>query len=127
MRVLVCGGRDYDDYDHVRTVLYKFCDDNELWHEPDQYGNSLPKDLVIIHGGAKGADSLADQWAVVNWVPFEEYKPDWDRYGKSAGPIRNQQMLDKGKPDVVIAFPGGRGTAHMIGIAKKAGVPVIES
>jgi hypothetical protein len=62
----------------------------------------------------------------VNWVPVEEYKADWDTYGKSAGPIRNQKMLDTGI-DYVIAFPGGRGTEHMKKIARKAGVTVIEA
>jgi hypothetical protein len=63
-----------------------------------------PQDLVIIHGGAKGADTLADQWAITNWVKIEEYKPNWEKHGKAAGPIRNKQMLDEGKPDLVIAL-----------------------
>lgn len=46
--------------------------------------------------------------------------------GKAAGPIRNQRMLDDGKPDRVLAFPGGRGTANMVKLAKAAGVPVHE-
>jgi UDP-N-acetylmuramoylalanine-D-glutamate ligase len=53
------------------------------------------------------------------------YPAKWDLHGKSAGPIRNQQMLDTGV-DLVIAFPGGKGTAHMVSIAKKAGVKVVE-
>lgn len=126
MRVLVCGGRNYDNYEHVRDVLYKFCDDHNLWSTPDRDGNKMPLGITIIHGGARGADSLADQWAVVNWVPFEEYKADWKTYGKAAGAIRNQRMLDEGKPDVVIAFPGGTGTADMIRRAKRAGIPVHE-
>lgn len=125
MRVLVCGGRDYDDKNIVYRVLYDFCDKHGLWTEPDEYGNRLPTGLVIIHGGAKGADRLADAWAVVNWVPFEEYKADWDKYRKAAGPIRNQEMLDTGI-DVVIAFPGGKGTEHMKRIARARGVEVIE-
>lgn len=122
MRVLVCGGRDYNDYDYVRHVLYDFCDTHGL--ADNEY--KMPNGITIIHGGAKGADHLADQWAVVNWVPIEEYKADWDKHGKAAGPIRNQQMLDTGV-DYVIAFPGGRGTEHMKKIARKAGVSVIEA
>lgn len=86
----------------------------------------MPSGLTIIHGKAEGADDLADQWAVVNWVPIEEHPADWDKHGKAAGPIRNQEMLATGI-DYVIAFPGGRGTAHMKKIAEKAGVPVIEA
>lgn len=122
MRVLVCGGRDYDNYDHVRKVLYAFCDEHKL--AENEY--KMPDGLTIVHGGARGADLLADQWAVVNWVPIEEYKADWNTHGRAAGPIRNQQMLDTGV-DYVIAFPGGRGTEHMKKIARKAGVPVIEA
>lgn len=121
MRVLVCGGRDYNDYDTVRKVLYDFCDEYRL--AENEY--KMPQGLTVIHGGARGADRCADQWAVVNWVPIEEYKADWDTHGRSAGPVRNQQMLDTGV-DHVIAFPGGKGTAHMVKIAKKAGVPIYE-
>lgn len=68
----------------------------------------------------------ADEWAVVNWAQFEEYPADWKRYGMAAGPIRNRRMLKEGKPDIVIAFAGGRGTADMVRQAKAAGVPVVK-
>lgn len=124
IRVLVCGGRDYSDKERVCQVLDDFCTNRSLWDVgPD--GNALPTGLTIIHGAARGADRLADYWAVNSWVPVEEYKPDWDTYGKAAGILRNIDMLDSGV-DVVIAFPGGRGTAHMIKIAKEKGVEVIE-
>lgn len=122
MKVLVCGGRDYNDYDRVRSVLDSVCDEFGLWDE----GTFLPEDITIIHGGARGADRLADEWAMANWVPIEEYKAEWDKYGKSAGHRRNQEMLDKAKPDLVIAFPGGRGTADMVRRAKEAGIEVRE-
>lgn len=85
-----------------------------------------PPDTVIIHGAATGADSLANRWAVVNWVRSEEYPADWKKHGAAAGPIRNQRMIDEGKPDLVVAFPGGKGTADMVSRAKAAGVRVIE-
>lgn len=93
--------------------------------EDDGYGNWLP-DWVIISGKAKGADTVAIEWAVVNWCSWEEYPADWEQYGKAAGPIRNQRMLDEGKPDLVIAFPGGTGTADMVRRAKAAGIEVRE-
>lgn len=148
MRVLVCGGREFADFplrsngavdrSHPRfsqaqkernfiiCTLDKFCIDRGLVTASDSYGNWLPDNIIIIQGGARGADRAADEWAIINWVPLETYLPDWDKYRKAAGPIRNKQMLDEGKPDVVIAFPGGRGTANMVSLAKKAGVEVVE-
>ena len=85
-----------------------------------------PPSTVIIHGAAKGADSLASEWAALNEVKEEVFPADWKTHGRAAGPIRNQQMLDEGKPDLVIAFPGGRGTADMVKRARKAGIEVME-
>lgn len=93
--------------------------------KPDSYGNFL-FDVTIIHGDAPGVDHLADTWAVVNWVQIKRFPAKWDQYGRGAGPLRNQQMLDEGKPDLVIAFPGGKGTANMTKLAREAGVKVIE-
>ena len=121
-KVLVCGGREYTNKEKVFSVLTALGGvpmgdvDNPSW---------LPRpDLVIMHGGARGADTLADGWAVTNWVPVEEYRADWDKYGKGAGFIRNKQMLEQGKPDLVIAFPGGRGTNNMIELAREANIAV---
>ena len=112
MRILVCGGRDFTDYEFLSGYL-----------------SSLTKpffNTVIIHGNAVGADLLAGRWAMQNKVTQVPFPADWNGLGRKAGPIRNQQMLDEGKPDVVIAFPGGRGTADMVSRARKAGVEVIE-
>lgn len=108
MKILVCGGRDYWDYLVMHEVL----------------GEYLADDLVIIHGGARGADDLADKWAEENGVATEVYPAQWEKYGKRAGTVRNAAMLSAEKPDLVIAFRGGRGTANMINLAEKAGVPV---
>lgn len=83
-------------------------------------------DFTIIEGEARGADTLAKQWAEERYLPVEKYPANWDTHGKAAGPIRNKQMLTEGKPDLVIAFlaPNSRGTANMISQAEKAGVPV---
>jgi hypothetical protein len=78
---------------------------------------------VLIHGGAKGADTLADQWGRQNKLIVYEFKADWEGLGKSAGIIRNVDMLNQ-YPDVVIAFQGGRGTEHMIKISREAAIPV---
>lgn len=141
MRVLVCGGRNFcslvgkpsqewrDKYERdwlvLNTVMDKFCREHDLLYH-DEYQMVDSSKLHIISGAAKGADTAIIDWCVVNWLPCTEYLADWKRYGKRAGPIRNQQMLDEGKPDLVIAFPGGTGTADMIRRSKAAGLQVIE-
>ncbi len=81
---------------------------------------------VVIHGNAPGADSLAGEWARARGVPVEAYPAEWDLYGRAAGHLRNRQMLDEGEPDIVIAFPGGRGTADMKKQARGDCLPVLE-
>ncbi len=119
-RVLVCGGRDYTDIitggEIVREAL------STLFLNPPE-----KRDVVLITGCAKGADRipiLLYEGEEDEWGGLLKFPADWEKHGKSAGPIRNQQMLKEGKPNLVIAFPGGKGTAHMVSIAKKAGVEV---
>lgn len=81
---------------------------------------------MILHGGASGADRLAGQWAERCGVNNIEFTAHWNQYGKRAGYVRNAQMLEEGKPDLVVAFPGGKGTAMMVKLARDAGVEVIE-
>ena len=107
MRVLVCGGRDYLDRRRLYDAL-------------DGIGISF-----LISGGAAGADNLAADWAVYRRVPKKVFVAEWEVHGKAAGPIRNQRMLDEGRPDLVVAFPGGRGTADMVRRAQKAGIEVV--
>lgn len=117
MRVLVCGGRDYSDYDTVCKTL------DEIINLP--FEEAYTK-VVIIHGMARGADALADKYAVNRYIPVESYPADWEKHGRAAGHVRNKQMLDEGKPDLVIAFPGGKGTANMVEQAQKAGIKVVQ-
>lgn len=107
--VIVCGGREYDDKEFVYQILNKHCSG----------------DVLIIHGAALGADSLANEWAKENHKPVLVFRAEWDKNGKAAGPMRNIKMLKEGLPSLVIAFPGGKGTAHMVSIAMKAGVKVL--
>lgn len=81
---------------------------------------------AIIQGGAKGADELAFAWARANSVSEEQYDAEWENFGTMAGPMRNKRMLQEGRPDLVIAFPGGKGTANMVALARKFGVEVIQ-
>lgn len=127
MRVLVCGGRDYKDRANVYrwlTTMFEPAYPNDV---NGTAGTWLPRpDLHLIVGGAKGADQFAEDWAVVHWVQYSVYTADWNKHGKAAGYIRNRQMLEEGKPDLVIAFPGGNGTADMVAQARAAKVPVLE-
>jgi hypothetical protein len=72
---------------------------------------------LIIEGGALGADRLAREWAEVSGVSVQTFEAEWKRFGRRAGPLRNKRMLDEGRPDGVVAFPGGAGTANMIDLA----------
>lgn len=112
MRVLVCGGRGFGGRDWLFAVL-------DLIHERRVVAE-------VIHGAARGADVLAGEWARARGVTETPITADWRKFGRAAGPIRNALMLKVGKPDVVVAFPGGRGTAHMMEIARAGGVPVYE-
>ena len=76
---------------------------------------------IIISGCARGADTLGIEWAEARGIEVGRFPADWDTHGRAAGPIRNQRMLDEGKPDLVVAFPGGRGTADMVRRARARG------
>jgi hypothetical protein len=113
LKVLVCGGRNFDDSLTLGSWLGGI-------HK--RQGIAL-----LIEGGARGADFMARKFAEWAGIPVRTFPADWDAHGKAAGPIRNQQMLDEGKPDIVVAFEGGRGTADMIDRAEKAGVRVVRA
>ncbi|WP_245576775.1 SLOG family protein [Kaistia adipata] len=85
-----------------------------------------PEVSEVISGMATGADTLAAEWAERFGFPLRKFPADWKAHGRAAGPIRNQRMIDEGRPDLVIAFPGGRGTADMVRRAKAAGIEVRE-
>jgi hypothetical protein len=113
-KVLVTGGRNYSDVAHVHEVL------NTLYIDRGP--------LVIIQGGATGADFIAKSWATIAYNCEEiTVKAEWDKYGKAAGHIRNKKMLDLHTPDLVMAFPGGAGTANMTRQASKNGYTVCSS
>lgn len=109
MRVIVCGGRNYSDQARVDNVL-----------------NTIDGIRHLFHGNARGADTLAGSWGNrQDGVSVHAVPAEWKKYGRKAGPIRNQKMLGQ-SPDLVVAFPGGKGTANMVQQAKAAGIEVIE-
>lgn len=113
MIVLICGGRNF----HNKNLLFKILD-------------MLPITYTkIVNGAAKGADKLSTEYAEERNIPYQEYPANWDRYRglkpNPAGFIRNGEMLEKEKIDLVIAFPGGGGTKDMTTKSKAAGIEVI--
>ena len=128
MRVLVCGGRDYGQIQIARAGAEKpFAEqEEERVHAVLDKLHSEAGIDGVIQGGARGADALACQWAAKHRVPNQTFEADWESNGNFAGPMRNAAMLAEGKPDLVIAFPGGRGTADMVKKARRAGVQVVE-
>ena len=122
MRVLVCGGRDFD-----RATAWNWLERFAYGEIAEVTGVNRPKITALIHGGARGADEGAAEWGKSEGLRVLAFPADWKKHGKAAGPIRNQRMIDEGKPDVVIAFPGGRGTANMVGLAKASGIRVVHA
>lgn len=135
MIILVCGGRKFNDYVFLASAMNRILDDRKVGVAHDSWP-------TIIHGGAGGADRLADRWACNHYYPIKEFAADWADtshpgavirtskngvpYDVTAGFRRNQQMLDEGRPDLVVAFPGGSGTADMVRRARAANVEVKE-
>lgn len=125
MKVLVTGGRGFFDASKMARYLTQVA----------------PR--VVIHGGASGADTLADSWArrQAPEIEVRRFPAHWDDlshpdavikrlpggkpYDARAGHRRNEEMLREGKPDLVLAFPGGSGTRDMIALARRAGLKVI--
>ena len=108
MRVLVCGSRHFQNYELLKETLNAY---------------SITS---IIHGCARGGDTLAGQYGREMGIPISEFPAQWDTFGRRAGSIRNAQMLREGRPEMVVAFrgPNSRGTQNMIDQATKAGVEV---
>jgi hypothetical protein len=123
VRLLVCGGRDFGTTAPERFALRDVLD---LWHQRRPI-------TTLIHGAARGADTLAGEWAVAKAVPVDPHPVahhEWEawraagRPSPSPGSARNARMLAEGRPGAVLAFPGGTGTADMVRKARAAGVPV---
>lgn len=112
LTIIVCGGRDFSDEARVFNGLQHF----------EMIYVDVSK---VVHGGATGADTFAAEWGLRSNAKVVEIKPAWRKYGKRAGPLRNQRMLDEHRPDYVVAFDGGKGTADMVNRAEAQGIPVV--
>lgn len=131
MRVLICGGRKYSRWRFAFAALDQLVRDGKI---------STP--ITVIHGAARGADAIAAAWAEKHAYSIDAYPADWNnidrpgavirkrsdgsKYDVLAGFVRNQLIIDVGKPDLVVAFPGNTGTADMMDRATKAAIEIIK-
>lgn len=108
MKVAIIGGRDFNNYEMLCEIL-------------NQYKNKISQ---IISGGAKGADSLGERWAKDKKIQTKIFYPDWGKYGKTAGLVRNHDIISNS--DCVIAFWDGKstGTKHSISLCKESKKPI---
>ena len=126
MKALICGGRDWDRVLNSFQALDDFHAVQPITH--------------VIHGGARGADAIGGAWAKARGIPCDEFPAAWNdltqpdavikinwrghKYDALAGFRRNRQMADQ-KPDVVLTFPGGAGTASMVNLARERGIRIV--
>lgn len=109
IRIAFTGGRDYKNKELVIRVL-------------DLLGGD--RDIEVLVGDASGLDSLV--YELTTYHKCRVFAADWDNYGRAAGPRRNRAMLVEGKAELLVAFPGGRGTANCIRTAHELDIPVLE-
>ena len=113
MKVIICGGRHYSlSNDDIKFLDY----------------NVLPIITELVSSGCAGADLGGEEWADQNNIPIRRFVPDWNKYGRAAGPMRNEAMamyLETSGSGMVVAFPGGRGTDNMVDCAVRYGIRVV--
>lgn len=113
-KIIIAGGRDFNDYPLLEIEVKKFIVEMAQGKKLNRF-----RDLTIISGNAIGADRLGEQFATENWIGIENYPADWDKYGKAAGPIRNEEMAKNATHCIVFWDGKSRGTKNMIENAQK--------
>lgn len=111
-RVLVAGGTSDNAHSRIYHALYTV---HERWCI-----------ACVIHGGRSETDLLAQAWADQQGIPTEIFAADWRRQGLAAGPTIQQRMFEVGRPDLLVAFPGGRGTPDLVERARERGLFVLD-
>ena len=118
-RILITGSRNWDDEETIRTALTQ-----TLWQGTGPFRDSNATPVLVSGACPTGADAIAEKcWR--NWqLPIERHRADWGKYGRAAGPIRNQEMVKLGA-DVCLAFikNESRGATNTVLLAQKAGIP----
>lgn len=133
-RVLITGGRSFgwtaglniDAPDYLELYSEKMQERSFLVEVLNEF-YEVYRFTDLCHGDAPGADKLAGEWCRQwdNDIAVHRYPANWIKYGKAAGPIRNREMLERFIPDVVLAFPGGKGTEDMKSVAREHGIRVL--
>lgn len=118
-RILVCGSRDFNNYSYTEQQVFDKLDAIHDVYLANHY-------VTVVQGEARGVDLTASAWAKARLLPQLCVPADWQEYGKLAGFLRNETMLTIGKPDIVVAFPGGAGTKDMKTRAQRHGIELIE-
>ena len=125
MRIIIAGSRGFNDYDRLKQEVFSIL--NELMNE----GFSVKReDIEIVSGTARGADQLGERFAAEYKLKLKRMPANWNKYGRKAGPLRNEEMAKYAKQDkevgILIAFWDGesRGTHNMINLAKEYGLRV---
>jgi hypothetical protein len=108
MRVIIAGSRDINDIDLLVSCI-------------EESGLDVSR---VISGCAPGMDQLGITWALCNNVPVDRFPADWNKHGKAAGPIRNQEMADNADALIAIRKDNSRGTTDMINRARSKGLKV---
>jgi len=108
MKVVIAGDRNCDDRAIVKEAI-------------EESGFEITE---VISGGARGVDTVGEEWATDNGIPFARFPADWERYGRAAGPKRNKQMAEYGDALVAVLALGSRGTKNMIGQMQKLKKPI---
>jgi hypothetical protein len=112
LKVIICGDRHWNNYDSILDVVKRL--------------KAKYDEVTVIQGECEGADLLAKKAAIACGIPVKGYPAEWKKYGKAAGPLRNQQMIDSEKPDMIIAFHSdiehSKGTKDMVYRAKSHGI-----
>lgn len=107
-KACVTGGRDFEDEPFVHKVL------TAAWRKF--------RFKELVHGSASGVDTFADNWCKKNGVKAIPYPADWDEHDLAAGRIRNAEMWNQERFELLIAFPGNRGTSHMTNLCRTVGI-----
>lgn len=111
-KIIIAGGRDFNNYALLKEYVDKFL-------------STYPSDSIeIVSGNARGTDKLGERYAKEHNLPVKLFPANWDKYGKRAGYLRNQEMADYANMLIVFWDRKSKGTNHMINIAKKAGLIV---
>lgn len=114
MKLIIAGGRNYKfadfDIDNLNKILEEYVAKSEV--------------IEVVSGGCKGADYEGEAWAIKKGICIRRFPPDWGKYGRAAGPIRNEEMAKYA--DAVVLFPGGAGTQNMANVAKKYNLKIYD-